>query len=93
MQFEHNKQSIATGRWGCGAFNGISQLKFLIQWIAASECDKDIIFYRREDKLLHNLEKIVNGLKKKNVGEILEIIKKFNLSDEIDLFEFIIKLY
>lgn len=25
---------VSTGRWGCGAFNGNAELKFLIQWIA-----------------------------------------------------------
>ncbi|KFH70804.1 hypothetical protein MVEG_03652 [Podila verticillata NRRL 6337] len=29
---------IATGNWGCGAFGGHLQLKFLIQWMAASVC-------------------------------------------------------
>ncbi|KAA6401416.1 MAG: putative cathepsin B4 cysteine protease [Streblomastix strix] len=28
---------LATGHWGCGAFNGDKFLKFVIQWIAASE--------------------------------------------------------
>ncbi|KAA6391698.1 MAG: putative poly glycohydrolase family protein [Streblomastix strix] len=28
---------LATGHWGCGAFNGDHILKFIIQWIAASE--------------------------------------------------------
>lgn len=29
-------RQIVTGRWGCGAFGGDDQLKFFIQWIAAS---------------------------------------------------------
>ncbi|KAF9185691.1 hypothetical protein BGZ50_002914 [Haplosporangium sp. Z 11] len=29
---------IATGNWGCGAFGGHLQLKFVLQWIAASLC-------------------------------------------------------
>ncbi|KAF9435556.1 hypothetical protein BGZ76_006053 [Entomortierella beljakovae] len=29
---------IATGNWGCGAFGGHLQLKFILQWIAASVC-------------------------------------------------------
>ena len=33
MGFE---KSIATGNWGCGVYNGIFELKFLEQWIAAS---------------------------------------------------------
>ncbi|KAF9376014.1 hypothetical protein CPB97_011082 [Podila verticillata] len=34
----HVASLIATGNWGCGAFGGHLQLKFLIQWIAASVC-------------------------------------------------------
>ena len=29
-------RTIATGNWGCGIYNGIHQLKFIEQWIAAS---------------------------------------------------------
>ncbi|KAF9202956.1 hypothetical protein BGZ49_006930 [Haplosporangium sp. Z 27] len=29
---------IATGNWGCGAFGGHLQLKFVLQWVAASMC-------------------------------------------------------
>ncbi|KAG0213815.1 hypothetical protein BGX28_003489 [Mortierella sp. GBA30] len=36
---------IATGNWGCGAFGGHLQLKFLIQLLAASICDG----YSRDD--------------------------------------------
>ena len=27
---------IVSGRWGCGAFKGDEELKFMIQWVAAS---------------------------------------------------------
>jgi poly(ADP-ribose) glycohydrolase len=30
------EKSISTGNWGCGVFNGIHELKFIEQWIAAS---------------------------------------------------------
>lgn len=33
---KEEKMSISTGRWGCGIFGGDPQLKFLIQWLAAS---------------------------------------------------------
>ena len=39
VNFEKEKneeKSIATGNWGCGAFGGDHELKFLQQWIAAS---------------------------------------------------------
>jgi len=32
--------SVCTGRWGCGAYGGDEILKFCIQWIACSECNK-----------------------------------------------------
>ena len=32
----NEEKSIATGNWGCGAFGGDHELKFLQQWIAAS---------------------------------------------------------
>lgn len=31
---------VVTGNWGCGAFGGNLQMKFLIQWLACSAADK-----------------------------------------------------
>jgi poly(ADP-ribose) glycohydrolase len=36
--------SIVTGNWGCGAFRGNLQLKFLIQWIGCSMAEKRMIY-------------------------------------------------
>ena len=38
------KIDIISGNWGCGAFGGDIQLKFLIQWMAASLCEKTLIY-------------------------------------------------
>ena len=32
----YDERYIAIGNWGCGVYNGIFELKFLEQWIAAS---------------------------------------------------------
>lgn len=32
----YDESYISIGNWGCGVYNGIFQLKFLEQWIAAS---------------------------------------------------------
>ena len=39
-----DKHAIATGHWGCGAFNGIKKNKFAIQLIAASIANKELIY-------------------------------------------------
>ena len=88
------KNTIKTGRWGCGAFQGIPQLKFILQWLAASECSKNMIFYRRDDNLLFSAEKIVEVLKGKTVGEIIEVLTIFKENkNEKNLFNFILDNY
>jgi len=36
---------IATGNWGCGAFNGNIQLKAVIQLMVATEVDRELYYY------------------------------------------------
>jgi poly(ADP-ribose) glycohydrolase len=38
-------KSVATGKWGCGAFNGSVPLKAIIQWIAVSLGQRSMQFY------------------------------------------------
>ncbi len=48
VAFQHGKAAIspiATGNWGCGAFNGNPELKFMIQWMAASHQDRPLMQY------------------------------------------------
>ncbi|KAG7377825.1 hypothetical protein PHYPSEUDO_010931 [Phytophthora pseudosyringae] len=35
---------IATGNWGCGVFQGDRELKFLIQWLAASLRHRELVY-------------------------------------------------
>ena len=43
-------KAVSTGRWGCGAFNGNAELKFLLQWIACSMRKRDMVFHTFEHK-------------------------------------------
>ena len=52
-----------------------------------------MIFYRKEDKTLEYIEKIIEGLKGMTVGEIIEILLIFKRSTEKDLFNFILNDY
>ena len=38
------RDNIVTGKWGCGAFKGHPELKFIIQWIVASKLNKKMLF-------------------------------------------------
>ena len=57
---------IATGNWGCGAFNGNHELKFIQQWIAASLAKLDRLdYYTFGDKNTINIQNYYETLKKK----------------------------
>ena len=56
---KNNGISIATGNWGCGAFNGDHELKFLQQWVAASFAGIE-----RLDYYTYNSEKMKFVIKK-----------------------------
>ena len=51
-------KTIATGNWGCGAFKGNHELKFIQQWIAASFAGIEILdYYTFKDKNMILVEK------------------------------------
>eukprot|EP00697_Spironema_sp_BW2_P015804 gnl/Spiro4/6793_TR3511_c0_g1_i1.p1 gnl/Spiro4/6793_TR3511_c0_g1~~gnl/Spiro4/6793_TR3511_c0_g1_i1.p1 ORF type:complete len:618 (-),score=189.44 gnl/Spiro4/6793_TR3511_c0_g1_i1:194-2047(-) len=72
--------TVATGNWGCGMLNGDPDLKTLLQWIAASQLDKSLIYYtfgnadltRRQQDLAATLPRL--GV---TVGELWSIIQSF----------------
>jgi len=43
---------LATGNWGCGAFEGDKEIKTLIQWMAASQVGRSTWYYTLNDKQL-----------------------------------------
>lgn len=46
-------KKIATGLWGCGAFGGNFQLKAIIQLMASSVCDRDMLFFTYQNEQFH----------------------------------------
>ncbi|KAG0340787.1 hypothetical protein BG004_006281 [Podila humilis] len=73
---------IATGNWGCGAFGGHLELKFVLQWIAASVCSRfnpeqgqqasfaphDVLYYTfGMPNLGRDIEAFVKAVESKNV--------------------------
>ncbi|KAL4476176.1 hypothetical protein ABPG74_009909 [Tetrahymena malaccensis] len=71
------KFQVSTGRWGCGIFMGDPQLKFLIQWVAASLAQRDMIFCSFKDKELDDIEEIIDQLQDKNVSYVINLIHRY----------------
>lgn len=46
---KESKAAISTGNWGCGAFGGDPHLKFIIQSMAASVAERDLMYFTFHD--------------------------------------------
>jgi poly(ADP-ribose) glycohydrolase len=75
-----NSKSIATGKWGCGAFLGNVAFKSLLQYIAASEAERDMVFYTFNDPLSGEMEIIAKYLSSQNlqVYELYNILMEYS---------------
>ena len=40
-----SEAAVATGNWGCGVFGGFAPLKAVLQWMAASEFGRPMLYY------------------------------------------------
>ena len=69
---DKNKRAVATGKWGCGVFKGDPELKFMIQWLACSESDREMYFYRMEDQKLVNAELVIESFIGKPMGVVMQ---------------------
>ncbi|KAI9193663.1 cytosolic poly glycohydrolase [Polychytrium aggregatum] len=71
---------IATGNWGCGAFNGDPQLKSLLQLMAASVAKRQLFYFTFGDyELCSQLRAIHTGLKEQmvTVGQLYDWIRAY----------------
>ena len=82
------KDIIMTGKWGCGVFKGDPQLKFLLQWIACSQCKKEMMFFSVGDTSLEKADLMLSL--KVDVGALMEKILKFRPNGSMKLFEYVL---
>jgi len=61
---------LATGNWGCGAFGGNPQLKFLLQWMACTVAGRDMLYYPHGDPRMAGLEAAVANWSGRTVGDV-----------------------
>ena len=88
-------KTIATGKWGCGAFGGDPQLKFLIQWMVVSVLGRPMMFHTFQDnnKLESLTEITTKYLNGKSVGDLYNLLRRFSKgTSEFNVFDSISKM-
>jgi hypothetical protein len=53
---------VLTGGWGCGYFRGDPQLKAIIQWLAASSCNRQMVYGTWGDERVVGLGPLVEAV-------------------------------
>ena len=69
-------QPFATGNWGCGCFGGDLQLKALLQWMAASRANREMLYYPFGDSRAAGLDEVSARLLTANmtVGQLGKLL-------------------
>lgn len=67
---------VVTGNWGCGVFKGDIQLKFLIQWLAASLCGRNLTYLTWDNSDLANLDQWVLFFSQYASNQVLKALSK-----------------
>ncbi|XP_044000810.1 poly(ADP-ribose) glycohydrolase isoform X1 [Gambusia affinis] len=76
----HEEPDIATGKWGCGAFNGDPELKAVIQLMAAAKARRGLAFFTFGDHdLCRRLQQTYRLLvtQKTTVGQLYRHLEKY----------------
>ena len=67
---------VATGNWGCGAYNGDKRLKTLIQWLAASRAGREVKYYTFSDTTLSQKQREITA---KLLGQNMTVGRLFRI--------------
>ncbi|CAF1063214.1 unnamed protein product [Rotaria sordida] len=89
------KSGIATGNWGCGAFNGNKQLKAIIQLTAASQTGRSLAYLTfRDQDLVMSFYKVYEYLlnEKATVKDLCNYLQQYStLYKKLSLFDYILQ--
>ena len=75
--------AVATGNWGCGAFNGDCRVKFIIQLLAASVSGRDVAYFTfGDEELVRDGGEIWDFMVKNEVtvGQVYRLLMEFGES-------------
>eukprot|EP01112_Ceratiomyxa_fruticulosa_P009743 TRINITY_DN2553_c0_g2_i1.p1 TRINITY_DN2553_c0_g2~~TRINITY_DN2553_c0_g2_i1.p1 ORF type:complete len:463 (-),score=100.62 TRINITY_DN2553_c0_g2_i1:1896-3284(-) len=82
----------ASGRWGCGAFGGDLELKFIQQVIGCGAAKRPLVFMTFGDpKQQANCESLYQHLLKQNIhtGQLFNALLQFNPETDVHVFKFL----
>lgn len=89
---ENSFREIVTGRWGCGAFQGDDQLKFVIQCAAAAVSNRSMMFLTWDMKSIPTLHAITHLLKNLKVKDVVNALNKYKNNNRDDVFTYLLKV-
>lgn len=76
-QIGFNTSTISTGKWGCGYFNGDDLIKLLVQWIAATLAERDVVFFPWDKPdIAELLQQVVKLLANKRICEVWDLLQQ-----------------
>lgn len=87
---------VATGHWGCGAFQGDSQLKFIIQLMAATEANRSVHYFTLSEEASYKFQQFFAIVKERDlrVGDLFKLICAYHSQGQIgkeDIFTFVLR--
>mmetsp|Transcript_51464 Transcript_51464/g.122388 ORF Transcript_51464/g.122388 Transcript_51464/m.122388 type:complete len:565 (+) Transcript_51464:102-1796(+) len=84
---EHLRQweKVATGNWGCGVFRGFTPLKAMLQWLAASQGERKLVYFPFDEPIrddLLDVSQLLTQQQEATVGQlfgaVLELAQEAN---------------
>ena len=90
--------SVATGNWGSGVFGGFDMLKAVLQWMAASESGRDVVYFPYGREIGAQLPTLASAASEAGfvtVGWMYRALVKFRLrmasgTEPTELFSFLV---
>eukprot|EP00825_Cyclidium_porcatum_P046603 TRINITY_DN7378_c0_g1_i10.p3 TRINITY_DN7378_c0_g1~~TRINITY_DN7378_c0_g1_i10.p3 ORF type:complete len:128 (-),score=17.31 TRINITY_DN7378_c0_g1_i10:246-629(-) len=88
------KIDVCTGNWGCGIFNGDLQLKLMIQWLAASLAQRNIIYCSFGQPIFDgDMQAFMNKIRERTMAQNLKDVLQFGSTNfNEDLFTYLLSI-